>query len=150
MQKRAEEEKPAELTPEEMKAKIAALEAENAELKSKAEAEKPAETSTDTAEENKECGGEDKTETRSIEPKKDTTMKHEPETEVRSLNVPYIKPNTTREYNIGNVLASMVGGKADISYEMERSDALFEEMNMQPSRTSIMANSLAVIFAAAR
>ena len=139
MKKRAEEEKPAELTPEEMKARIAELEAENAELKSKADAiDEQAETTIENAGEEKACGGEDKTETRSIELKKDTTMKHEPETEVRSLNVPYIKPNTTREYNIGNVLASMVGGKADISYEMERSDALFEEMNMRPSRTSIM------------
>lgn len=136
MQKRAEgEETPAaEPTLEEMKAKLAELEAENAELKAKAE--QADETTTEpAADEQKACGEEDTKETRSLDTK-DTTMKTD--TEIRSLNVPYIKPQTTREFNIGNVLRYMAGGKADISYEMERSDEMYNEMHMLPSRNSIM------------
>lgn len=136
MQKRAEEEETpaAEPTLEEMKAKLAELEAENAELKAKAEQADETTTEPD-ADEQKACGEEDTKETRSLE-MKDTTMKTD--TEIRSLNVPYIKPQTTREFNIGNVLRYMAGGKADISYEMERSDEMYNEMHMLPSRNSIM------------
>ena len=106
-----------------MKARIAELESENERLKK--EAEKPEEP----AAQEKACGGEeDKTRQMFV----DAVANN-----IRSMAFPYIKPQE-RAYNMTNVLAALAGRKVDVSYEMERSDAIFESLHQAPSKNSIM------------
>jgi HK97 family phage major capsid protein/HK97 family phage prohead protease len=140
MAKRADETpKETEMSPDEMKARIAELESENEALKKACDdgkrecCDKP-----EDGTENKGCGGEADKETRSMVLELKRRIDSMTPANNRSLVVPNIKTSGEREYNIANVLTALVGGEADISFERERSAELYESMNMRPSRTSIM------------
>lgn len=129
MKQRADENpQESELTPEEMKARIDELEAENAELKKKAEQGEDKPGDGEAAPEAKACGENDTV--RALRGLRDDIVK--------AIQAPHIKRNAPRQYNIGNVLKHLAGKKVDVGFEMERSDALFEERGEEPSRTSVM------------
>ena len=124
MEKRAEENS---TEVEEMKKRLAALEAENKALREAAEAEKPeTETEADKPEE-KACGEGDK-ETRS--------MLKDISDNIRSLCVPHIQTQK-RHYDIGAALASCLSGKG-AEFEREISNELYRSCGMSASEHSLM------------
>lgn len=140
MAKRADETpKETEMSPEEMKARIAELESENEALKKACDdGKRECGDKPEDGTENKGCGGEADKETRSMVLELKKRIDSMTPANNRSLVVPNIRTSGEREYNIANVLTALVGGEADISFERERSAELYESMNMRPSRTSIM------------
>jgi len=140
MAKRADETpKETEMSPEEMKARIAELESENEALKKACnDGKRECGDKPEDGPENKSCGGEADKEIRSMVLELKKRIDSMTPANNRSLVVPNIKTSGEREYNIANVLTALIGGEADISFERERSAELYESMNMRPSRTSIM------------
>ena len=139
MAKRADETpKETEMSPDEMKARIAELESENDALKKAAEEGKPEDGKPKDGTENKGCGGEADKETRSMVLELKKRIDSMTPANNRSLVVPNIKTSGEREFSVVNVLRSLAGIETDISYEREISKQMYAEMNMLPSRNSIM------------
>lgn len=140
MEKRAED-TGAEMTAEEMKSRLAELEAENAELK--ASRSEDTEDGSDDAEDGKKaCGEQDENRAMFTRMEQRIQALENGGAVKRSLVKPNIKTGGRREYNMTNVLLALCGRKADISMEREISDELYRSSGQVPAAE----NSLMIPF----
>ena len=130
MNKRADEnpnDSEVTMTPEEMKARLDALEAENAELKKKACGE--GEGGQPPAEQ-KDCGGDSEL---------SRSLRQFGLDIVKAIQAPHVRTSAPRQYNITNLLAHMAGARGvDAKYELERSDELYRSLGMKATEYSVM------------
>lgn len=133
----------AEMTAEEMKSRLAELEAENAELKASRAAEDESGDEEDNAEDGKkDCGEQDETRSMFTRMEQRIQALEKGGAVKRSLVKPNIKTGGRREYNMTNVLLALCGRKADISMEREISDELYRSSGQVPAAE----NSLMIPF----